>query len=469
MSIEKISAADANVVNLATGHPTTISAITIYPNRISINSHYGCNLACQYCCLVFDRLSSAPFLAARISSIENLFDEFDRIPIDSPYAKLNLSVGDHSDPFLNPEIAADTLKILQGLEARGVTTPVILTTKLRPSDIILDQIAKLHQLKLSVFLSIADTSSEERVDLNNIENRLIALKEFKSRGVHTVFLLKPIGSWTDPAIIKKMVYDNRDSIDEVVLSPLMDDEISNYQKIGLYDEPIGQYGSDFEDLIVSEIHSASPEIPVSRKRSCAINRHWGLACKPPLFEIANINRGDLFIWSMRDQSGHCRIYPKQSFHNLDPRVVSAMSKIGNLFKKFDVRWALIGSLQRALSSPNSKSADCKDIDIAVTKEDLQRIIIEIKNIDPSSTNWDGCKGTCSVRGLQTRTTNWHEVKTAGLRVLVRLKIDGIQIDLTSKSIDVVFNTRIINVAGMALPLAESEHFGAHVDHYDGQQ
>ena len=436
------------------GHPIRASAITIYGSRVSLNTTYGCPIKCEYCVLLQDNINADPFRVNVISTVHELLAEYDKaLRSDARLENLKISVGDHSDPFL-PKVVADTLAILEGLAARGIKTPILLTTKLRPPTEILDKIAALD-LKLTFFISIADTSNRNnRFDIDNVHNRLAALRDVKSRGIHTVLYIKPWDAeWTTPSKIAELVRENRMWIDEVVLSPLQGTTSDYYTSLKKISE-IGHYGSDLENRLITEISKAAPDLAISRKRSCSINRRHDHPCRPPLFATLNSStRGDLFFLAVPDDAGYCKVYPKESFQNIEPGVISALSTLSKLLQQSNITWGLIGSFQRALS--NEGPVMFKDIDIAVTKPDLLSIIEILKNIDPDLVPYMGCKGKCSAHEIVPKQ-NWSvEVNSIGVRLMCRVHIGGIQFDITSVGKDVLGKIRYIRVAGLDLPLAES--------------
>lgn len=435
------------------GHPIRASAITIYGSRVSLNTTYGCPIKCEYCVLLQDHINADPFRVNVISTVPELLAEYDKaLRSDARLENLKISVGDHSDPFL-PKVVADTLAILEGLAARGIKTPILLTTKLRPPTEILDRIAALD-LKLTFFISIADTSNRNnRFDIDNVHNRLAALRDVKSRGIHTVLYIKPWDAeWTTPSKIAEIVRENRMWIDEVVLSPLQG-TIRDYASLKKLSET-GHYGSELENRLITEISNAAPDLPISRKRTCSVNRRHDQPCRPPLFEITNSStRGDLFLSSIPDDKGYCKVYPNKSFRNIEPGVISALSTLSKLFQQSAITWGLIGSFQRALS--NEGPVMFKDIDIAVTKPDLLSIIEIFKNIDPKLVPYMGCKGKCSAHEIVPNLDWSFEVNNIGVRIMCRIHIGGIQFDITSVGKDVLGKIRYIRVAGLDLPLAES--------------
>jgi hypothetical protein len=104
------------LVEVTDDHPAVIQPVTVYPTRISLSSWRGCNLKCQYCVLQQDPLESDPFHAQRVSTVAELLAAYDSaVRGNADVSRLKITLNDHTDPFLKPEISADTLALVEAL------------------------------------------------------------------------------------------------------------------------------------------------------------------------------------------------------------------------------------------------------------------------------------------------------------------------------------------------------------------
>ncbi len=447
---------DVCLVTAETGHPSAIKPVTVYPSRLSLNAWYGCPLGCRYCCLPFDGLSDEPEKPKKITDTDTLLAAYDQCQNIKPIRRLKITLGDHSDPFLTPVIAQDTLKILQGLAKRGATASILLTTKMFPGLALLEAIAELRStLKLSLFVSMADTSDAARVEPANMDDRIKTLQACKSLGLHTVMYLKPIGWWTSPALLSQLVEAHRDDVDEIVISPLQSQTVFRQGEENTAELfPSSCYGGDLEDQLVEMLHRVAPAIPVSRKRSCAVNRRWKLKCQTPIIYTPAKSSGDLFHNTIRDDDGYCHVIPEKSYGGLEAGMVSALSKVRRMLNKNNVEWAIIGSFQRALTSGSSFSS-VNDIDIALSKSDLRKMHSTLAGDNPTAELWMGmdCED-CSRRGRlkpvemkAITSTEDHEY-----RATLRLVVDGTSFDFSTKNMAAGQELLKKHVAGMEVPV-----------------
>ena len=434
------------LVEITEQHPTTIEPVTLYPTRISLSTWRGCNLKCGYCVLQDDPVSADPFSAQRVASVDALLAAYDSMMRASPDAQqLKLTLNDHTDPFLTPAITQDTLALVAGLAARGVSAPVVITTKLNPGAAVVEQLAALAgNLRLSVFVSVADFSQHHRVELDNVPARFEALRLFASHGLHAVLYVKPVGPWTDVAGLTRYLAAYADCIDEVIMAPVKRDEAA-----GEYARAAAQFafGSEAEDAIVAAIHAVKPSIRVSRKRSCAINRRHRLACMPPLFGKQEAESGgDLFANAV-SRDGYCELRPAATFAGRADLYL-ALSCMADLFAQLEVPWALIGSFERALGRDADELASVNDIDVAVRKQDLLRIHQHLVSLGVAPEVYMGCKDTCSLRGA-AKTVVPEVISLDAYRYNLRIAVAGVQVDVTTKADGVIAAVAV----GMGQPMS----------------
>lgn len=440
-------------VAIATDKPAEPAPVTLYPSRISLSTWRGCNLRCSYCVLQSDPIADDPFQARRVASVSALMSAFDASRAANPaIRRLKLTINDHSDPFLTPAIAEDSLAILRQLAARAISAPVIITTKMHPGANVIAQLASLSaQLKLSIFVSIADFSPRGDVEHIAVERRFDALRHFAQAGLHTVLYLKPIGPWTDIAALSKALARHADVINEVILSPLKDDG-AGHDLIGPdYFTDYG-FGGRAENAIVDAILRLKPSMKISRKRSCAINRHHALPCKPPLFgnTSTSAQAGDLFTHAI-SRAGYCELRPQHSL-NGRPDIHLALSFMAEQLARLNIPWALIGSMATALSQDQPDALAVNDIDIAVEKKHQEKIYRWLKQEGAEPKAYLGCKGSCSRRAKALHLSP-SLIDFDQYRSTLRIKVAGVAIDITSKDRRLIDTARETWLHGMKVPLA----------------
>lgn len=417
-------------VEITEDKPSVIAPVTVYPTRISLSSWRGCNLKCSYCVLQSDPVDANPFSAQRVSSVAELLAGLDHaLRENTDISTLKLTINDHTDPFLTPEIAEDTLAILEGLAARRVTAPIMITTKMPAGEKVIERLAILKdRLRMTVFVSIADFSTGERVELVDVGSRFEALKHFVCRGIHTVLYLKPIGPWTDIAVMTAYLQRYVGYVSEIIISPLKGQR-SDYPHIPLDDIARYSFGGDVEDAVVNAILAVNPAIKVSRKRSCSVNRRNQLSCRPPLFGSSPANpAADLFANAV-STNGYCEVRPKAVL-NGRPDLHLALSFIGAQLDKLGIRWALIGSMQRAIDAQTERMMAVNDIDIAVPKADQDRLYHWLKNFGAAPKAFIGCGGSCSLRGKAMHLSP-QVVDFDRYRSTLRIVVAGVFVDITS--------------------------------------
>lgn len=446
------------LVEIAEDKPAETAAVTVYPTRISLSSWRGCNLKCRYCVLQMDPVSANPFSAKRIATVTDLMAALDRAIVESPdISKLKITINDHTDPFLVPEIAEDTIAIVRALTEREVSVPIIITTKMKPSASVIERLTELKdRLNISIFVSVSDFSKERSVESIDVESRFEALKSFVEAGFHAALYLKPIGPWTDINSLTEYLHRYESYVSEVIISPLKGG-LSDY-----HDIPVGyhdgyHFGGDIENSIIEAILSVNPSIRVSRKRSCAVNRRGALPCLPPLFGGGSDQGGDLFVNAV-STDGYCEVRPKSSLSGR-PDLHLALSFIADLFAKLEVSWALIGSMRNAIDDSFDRMLAVNDIDVAVGKHDQDRIYRWLKKTGAKPKAYLGCKGNCSLKG---RSMNVFPsvVDFDRYRSTIRVVVAGVFVDISSKDEAVVAGASERLVAGIWIPVAEREISGS---------
>ena len=432
-------------VEVTETQPSAIEPVTVYPTRISLSSWRGCNLKCQYCVLQQDPVGGDPFTAQRVSTVADLLDAYDRAVAEAAdLSRLKITINDHTDPFLKPEISADTLAIVEALALRKVMAPVMITTKLNPGTAVIRKLAQIAGgLKLTMFVSVADFSEHNRVELDNVEDRFAAIREFSEHGLHTVLYLKPIGPWTDIQRMTEYLSRYQPWITEVIMAPLKGDVSS----CGLPSVPVADYdfGGEAENRIVEAIHAVNPAIKVSRKRSCVVNRQHQLACMPPLFGNQDSQpASDLFANAV-SLRGYCEVRPAASFAGR-PDLYLALSCVSEMLEQLNMRWALIGSMQRAVDAAGNGLDAVNDIDIAVSKADFPRIHERLKSQGLAPDVYMGCKDSCSMHGA-AKIVFSEVIEMDDYRYNIRIVVAGVTVDITTKDEGVIAGARRRGLAG----------------------
>lgn len=445
-------------VEVTESHPSAVQPVTVYPTRISLSSWRGCNLKCSYCVLQQDPVSGDPFKAERVSTLQELLAAYGKIVSEAPdFSRLKITINDHTDPFLTPEITTDTLDIVAALASQNIQAPVMITTKLNPGADVVQRLAQLSkQLKLTVFISIADFSEQARVELNNVKARFEALKEFSSSGVHTVLYIKPVGPWTDVASLTEYLSRYEDYVAEVIMAPLKGEGLSKALGVPLSVSDAYEFGGLAEDKVVQEIHAVSPAIKVSRKRSCAVNRRHQISCAPPLFggsdsHSEETESSDLFANAV-SLNGYCEVRPHSTFSGR-PDLYLALSYIGNFLDQIDVRWAVIGSMQRAVDGAGDSFDKVNDVDIAVAKKDFALIHEHLKSHGFAPEVYMGCKGMCSNIGL-VKTVFPDVIELEKYRSNIRIAVAGVSIDISTKDEGVIHSATERDLAGCKVLVAK---------------
>lgn len=439
------------LVEVTPDKPTHVEPVTVYPSRISLSSWRGCNLRCGYCVLQADPVVGDPFRARRVSPVADLLAAYDdALALNPGAARLKLTINDHTDPFLTPEIAEDTLAILEGLASRQVTVPVMITTKLHPGPERIQRLATLaRRLRLTVFVSVADFGGRGRVEQVEVGPRFQALRDLADAGLHAVLYLKPIGPWTDIAALSDWLRRYARVVGEVVLSPLKDDPDAALAYASDAEALAYGFGGAQEGAIVAAIHAVNPVIKVSRKRSCAVNRRYRLGCMPPLFGKAPAV-SDLYVNAV-SAGGYCELRAPSALGER-PDLVLALSLVAELLQKLDVRWALMGSMRCYDLVTGTVGPAVGDIDVALLPRDLPRVHEAFRAYGQAPAVFMGCTGFCSGDG-RSRPALPAVADLERFRSTVRVRVAGVQVDFSTKDEAVIAAATLREVAGVVVPLA----------------
>jgi DNA repair photolyase len=261
-------------------------ALAFKPGKghISINPVDGCRIGCPFCIGQDDpwRTGQTVQVRSRLASPAQLVEGLRRRAAE--VAPLRLSLLDLCDPF-EPSLEPLLIELLRGLAVALPGQAVLLTTRLAPRPGLLELIAGLDALRLSLFVSLGDATGGV-VPVTPVEPRLKLLEESSRLGIHTVMLLRPlVREWTRARELRSLLLRVRHICHEVVLGGLLrptavEDSLrrAGWPVPAEPPSPDGQVSLDLRDEVVA-LAEALGVGPISEHRSCAINRHHGLTCR----------------------------------------------------------------------------------------------------------------------------------------------------------------------------------------------
>lgn len=254
--------------------------------HVSVNPVYGCSVGCPFCINQADPWRSAAGGSGRVvlASALELLAALERDA--STVSQLKLSLMDFCDPF-EPALEPTLRHLLAGINERLPGQAVLLTTRLRPDDDLLRWMAGLDNLRLSLFVSLADACGGVR-PVTPVRPRLDLLQQSAQLGLHTVMLLRPlVQEWTVPSVLRRLLVHAADTCHEVVMAGLSLEPIieASLRAAGwpVPARPADAHGG-VDPLLKQEVLAMARELlghhtPLSEHRSCAVNRHRGLPCK----------------------------------------------------------------------------------------------------------------------------------------------------------------------------------------------
>ncbi len=271
-------------------------AFEVGKGHLSVNPYHGCNIGCPFCISQAD-----PWRAAGGSGrvvLASVLEILAALERDAEIvSQLKLSLMDFCDPF-EPALEPTLRHLLAGIGERLPGQAVVLTTRLGPSRGLLRWMAGLDSLRLSLFVSMGDACGGVR-PVTPVAPRLALLEQGGAQGLHTVMLLRPlVREWTRADVLRRLLVHARRTCHEVVLAGLSLPPVveASLRSAGwpVPAAPADAHGGVEPDLL-REVLSLADEVlghdtPLSEHRSCAVNRHRGLACKVAHHEHAE--RGD---------------------------------------------------------------------------------------------------------------------------------------------------------------------------------
>jgi len=251
--------------------------------HVSVNPVYGCGQGCPFCISQADGWDCGGRAGRQLASVPQLVEAL--VARREPLAALRLSLVDFADPF-ERALVHTTQELLEGIGQHLPGQAVLLTSRLHPGEAVLDRLAGLRRLRLSVFVSLGDATGVVP-PVTPVRPRLDLLAGCKQRGLHAVTLLRPlVREWVQPAALRDLLAEAVVASDELVmaglqLAPAIRESL---QRAGwpVPSRPCDEYGGvevELRDEVLALAGELGAGLPVSEHRSCAINRHHGLACQ----------------------------------------------------------------------------------------------------------------------------------------------------------------------------------------------
>lgn len=437
------------------GHPESMAPVTVYPyrNRVSLNPSYGCPLQCGYCICQADSfetsnqrfvLADADQTMAELNGIKNLVESY------------SIHLFDHSDPFL-PDNLAGTLKMVRKLAQAGYEQPVSITSKVAAPVEALNEIASHRALKTTVFVSLADASG--RVEAVPVSERLELIKRSQNSGLFTALLMRPINrAFTDSRQFEPIFNKLQGSfLGGVVLTGLRAPTMvrQSLAKKGIWiakpatDPAMPMVDVELEDELLALLDQYLPGVPVSRKRTCVINRRFQLPCFKPSakqyiwpkhIRVNKESAQDSCVSLRRDFNGYCRlVHSAQSKGcGLTTEQRQTLEMLVLLFEAAPViPWQVVGGAAKVLKGERTR---CQDIDINIAPDAFDQALQRLKDI-AHGIKLSGCGDDSSCSDAFPEEYPPAEIIRSAHTVAIA-KIGGVQIDMANNHLRGVTTERV---------------------------
>lgn len=174
--------------------------INYLKSSISISSYNGCSIGCKYCILsVFENREKVEKVCDENELVKKLL-EFNLYTKEIP-----ISINNQTDPFLNQTVFTSTLKILNIMEDKKVTNPLLIITKGYLSD---NQINLLSKIKLNIIVLYTFSGISEKIENRNEKKQIETIKKLsKLKNIKLIHYYRPVieGINSDIKTIKKVV------------------------------------------------------------------------------------------------------------------------------------------------------------------------------------------------------------------------------------------------------------------------
>ncbi len=446
------------------GHPESMVPVTVYPyrNRVSLNPSYGCPLQCGYCICQADSFGASNQRVV-LADADQTMAELDSIREMIPSYTIHLF--DHSDPLL-PANRGATLKMVRKLAEAGYEQPICITSKVAAPVELIEEIARYQELKLSVFVSLADAGG--RVEPFPVMERLELIKRSNEFGLFTSLLMRPICSaWTDPGQFIPILEKLRGSVDSVVLTGLRAPEKVRQAlaKRGVWiakpatDSAVPLVDTALEDELISLFDHYLPGVPISRKRTCAVNRRYQLPCFPPSakqyvwpkhIRVNEASDQNGCVSLRRDFNGYCRLVhsSKSKERGLTAEQRQTLEMLVLTFEAAPaIPWQVVGGAAKVLKG---ERALCRDIDIDIAPAAFEQALLRLQDIAHGVQLHDcGDQSTRCNNAFPAMYPPTEVVKSS--HTVAIAKVGAVQIDMAANRLWVAPSERV-QLGSFLIPL-----------------
>lgn len=144
-------------------------AIEYLKSGLSVNTHIGCGLGCQYCVLSTG-ITGFPNKSVSVNSPKQIMEKLN----DSQTMFVNgltpIYVNNRTDPFL-PNVTESTYELLALFAAHRITSPIIVISKLTPDERFRDLASVLNILYFYTYSGLTgiDYNSDDNINKRSLE------------------------------------------------------------------------------------------------------------------------------------------------------------------------------------------------------------------------------------------------------------------------------------------------------------
>lgn len=153
-------------------------SIEYLKSYLSINSYIGCTINCAYCFLA--PIKIVPMRPIKVIDEKELVNQ----TVNSIYFKENvtvLSLNNRTDPFITPEVAESTYKILKELNDRGLKNIVTVTTKGLITEEMAKKLSELDNIRLVIIVTFNGINQKiQPISPEVQKNTMINISKYKN-------------------------------------------------------------------------------------------------------------------------------------------------------------------------------------------------------------------------------------------------------------------------------------------------